>query len=34
LTDDALTALDAIDIIDDSRKALTELAHYVAWRDR
>ena len=34
LTDDALTALDAVDIIDDARKALTELAHYVAWRDQ
>ena len=34
LTDDALNALDAVDIIDDARKALTELAHYVAWRDQ
>jgi geranylgeranyl diphosphate synthase type I len=34
LTEDALSALDAVDIIDDARKALTELAHYVAWRDQ
>ena len=25
--------LDAADITDDARKALTELAHYVAWRE-
>ena len=34
LASDALASLDAIDITDDARKALTELAHYVAWRDQ
>jgi len=29
----ALVALDGADIGDDARKALTELAHYVAWRE-
>jgi geranylgeranyl diphosphate synthase type I len=30
---DALDALDQAPLSDDARKALTELAHYVAWRD-
>ena len=30
----ALAALDGADIADDARKALTELAHYVAWREQ
>jgi geranylgeranyl diphosphate synthase type I len=34
LTNEALSALDAADIIDDARKALTDLAQYVAWRDQ
>jgi geranylgeranyl diphosphate synthase, type I len=34
LTLEALDALDAADIDDDARKALVELAHYVAWRDK
>jgi geranylgeranyl diphosphate synthase, type I len=34
LTREALDALDDLPITDDARKALGELAHYVAWRDR
>jgi geranylgeranyl diphosphate synthase type I len=34
LTHQALEALDAIPITDDARKALGELAQFVAWRDR
>jgi geranylgeranyl diphosphate synthase, type I len=34
LTLEALDALDTADIDDDARKALVELAHYVAWRDK
>jgi geranylgeranyl diphosphate synthase type I len=34
LAEDALTALDGADITDDARKALEELAHYVAWREQ
>ena len=34
LAQEAVVALDAADITDDARKALTELAHYVAWRDQ
>jgi geranylgeranyl diphosphate synthase, type I len=34
LTNEALEAVDDIPITDDARKALTELAQYVAWRDR
>jgi geranylgeranyl diphosphate synthase type I len=30
----ALVALEDADIVDDARKALTELAHYVAWREQ
>ena len=33
LAQQALVALDVADITDDARKALTELAHYVAWRE-
>lgn len=33
LTNDAIDALDRADITDDARKELTELAHYVAWRE-
>jgi geranylgeranyl diphosphate synthase type I len=33
LAHQALVALDAADITDDARKALAELAHYVAWRE-
>ena len=34
LTEEALDALEDVDIVDDARKALVELAHYVAWRER
>jgi geranylgeranyl diphosphate synthase type I len=34
LTDEALDALEAVELADDARKALVELAHYVAWRDK
>ena len=34
LADEALRALDGADITDDARKALEELAHYVAWREQ
>jgi geranylgeranyl diphosphate synthase type I len=34
LTDEALDAVDVAPITDDARKALTELAQYVAWRER
>jgi geranylgeranyl diphosphate synthase type I len=34
LANEALEALDVMPITDDARKALAELAHYVAWRDR
>ena len=30
----ALAAIDVADITDDARKALAEMAHYVAWRER
>ncbi len=33
LAHDALDALDQAPLTDDARKALTELAHYVAWRE-
>ena len=33
LAQQALVALDVADITDDARKALAELAHYVAWRE-
>jgi geranylgeranyl diphosphate synthase type I len=33
LAHDAIDALDRAPITDDARKALTELAHYVAWRE-
>ena len=33
LTNEAIDALDRADITDDARKELTELAHYVAWRE-
>jgi geranylgeranyl diphosphate synthase, type I len=29
----AVDALDAADITDEARKELTQLAHYVAWRE-
>jgi geranylgeranyl diphosphate synthase type I len=34
LSGEALDAIDVAPITDDARKALTELAHYVAWRER
>ena len=34
LAEKALAALDGADITDDARKALEELAHYVAWREQ
>ncbi len=34
LAEEALGALDGADITDDARKALEELAHYVAWREQ
>ena len=34
LAEEALRALDGADITDDARKALEELAHYVAWREQ
>jgi geranylgeranyl diphosphate synthase type I len=34
LAEQALAALDRADITDDARKALEELAHYVAWREQ
>ena len=34
LAEEALEALDGADITDDARKALEELAHYVAWREQ
>jgi len=34
LTSSALDALDDADITDEARKALTELGHFVAWRER
>jgi geranylgeranyl diphosphate synthase type I len=34
LAEEALRALDRADITDDARKALEELAHYVAWREQ
>ena len=34
LTAEALDAVDVAPITDDARKALTELAQYVAWRER
>ena len=33
LAQQALVALDVADITDDARKALAEMAHYVAWRE-
>jgi geranylgeranyl diphosphate synthase type I len=33
LTNEAIDALDVADITDDAGKELTELAHYVAWRE-
>ena len=33
LAQQAVAALDVADITDDARKALAELAHYVAWRE-
>jgi geranylgeranyl diphosphate synthase type I len=34
LAEEALSALDGADLTDDARKALEELAHYVAWREQ
>ena len=34
LVSDALDAVGVAPITDDARKALTELAHFVAWRER
>ena len=34
LAGEALDALDAVPVSEEARKALVELAHYVAWRDR
>ena len=34
LTGEAVDALDAVPITDEARKALAELAHFVAWRER
>ena len=33
LAQQALAAIDVADITDDARKALAEMAHYVAWRE-
>ena len=33
LAQQALVAIDVADITDDARKALAEMAHYVAWRE-
>jgi geranylgeranyl diphosphate synthase type I len=34
LTNEAIGSIEAAHITDDARRALVELAHYVAWRDR
>jgi geranylgeranyl diphosphate synthase type I len=34
LTNEAISSIEVAHITDDARRALVELAHYVAWRDR